>query len=120
MKFFNLFFLMYAFCMFGCSSENDGGIVLDPVFEIEETALTHDLELDAVVLTIPVKTDLEKSGWDVKSNADWCKAGKSTKGTSITIVVEANEDARMRTAIVTVTSTIRNYEIKINKILKNT
>ena len=115
MKFFNLFFLMYAFCMFGCSSEDDGGIVLDPVFEIEETALTHDLELDAVVLTIPVKTDLEKSGWDVKSNADWCKAGKSTKGTSITIVVEANEDARMRTAIVTVTSTIRNYEIKINQ-----
>ena len=103
---------MFALCVLGCSSEDNGGIVVDSVFEIEQTNLTHELDLDAVVLTIPVKTDLEKNDWNVKSNVDWCEAGKSTKGNGITIVVEANEDARMRTAVVTVTSTVKNYEIR--------
>ena len=106
---------MFALCVLGCSSEDNGGIVVDSVFEIEQTNLTHELDLDAVVLTIPVKTDLEKNDWNVKSNVDWCEAGKSTKGNGITIVVEANEAARMRTAVVTVTSTVKNYEISISQ-----
>lgn len=106
---------MFLCCFISCSSD-EGGIEVPPSFEINENDLVHELSLDATVLTIQVKTDLDKKDWKVESNADWCKVGQSTKGSSITIVVETNEDARKRTAIVKVSSSVKNYEIQVNQL----
>ena len=114
MKYLKL--LMLAYCFFSCSSKDEGGIELPASFEISESDLVHELGQEAVVLNIPVKTDLDKKDWSVNSNADWCKVGQSTKGSSITVVVEENENARKRTASVKVTSTVKNYDIQIGQV----
>ena len=107
---------MFACCLFSCSSKDEGGIELPASFEISESELVHELGLEAVVLNIQVKTDLDKKDWSVESDADWCKVGQSTKGSSITVVVEENEDARKRSAKVKVNSTVKDYEIQIHQL----
>ena len=107
---------MFAFCIISCSSKDDGEIDIPASFEISESYLVHELGLEAAVLTIPVETELDSKSWDVTSDTEWCKAGKSMKGNSITVVVEANEEARSRKAIVKVTSTVKNYEIQVNQL----
>ena len=115
MKNIRLILLLFACCIVSCSSENEGPIELTHSFEISEDNLLHDLGLEATVLNIAVNTDLPSNDWDVVSNADWCKAGKSTKGNTIIIVVEANEGARKRSATVNVTSSVKNYDIQISQ-----
>ena len=106
---------MLLCCLFACSSEDDGGIVVPSSFEISEEQLVHDLQMSGTTLNISVKTDLASDEWSVQSNADWCLAKKSNNGKSINVTLMANEDARKRTAIVSVKSSVKNYEITITQ-----
>ena len=109
-------FLSVIFCclFIGCS-EDEGGNLIPPSFEISENVLVQDLGMSASAFNIPVNTDLAYGEWSVQSNADWCVAAKSNNGKSINIALKANEDARKRTAIVSVKSSVKNYEITITQ-----
>ena len=109
-------FLSVLFCclFIGCS-EDEGGNLIPSSFEISEDVLVQDLEMNASAFNIPVNTDLAYDEWSVQSNADWCVAAKSNNGKSINITLKANEDARKRTAIISVKSSIKNYEISITQ-----
>ena len=106
---------MLACSLLVCCSEGNEEVMEPSSFEISESALVQNVEMGATTLNVQVKTDLLKDEWSVTSNADWCDAKKSTNGKSINITLQANDDARKRTAIVTVSSSVKSYEIVITQ-----
>ena len=109
-----LLMLMIACSLFVGCSEDDGEIV-NPVFDISESELVQNLGMNAIAFNIQVKTDLPSDQWTVNSNVYWCNARKSGNGNSISITLQANGDAQKRTAIVTASSAVKNYEIQITQ-----
>jgi len=109
---------MLTCCLFSCSSGEDdgGGTSSSASFEITESELVQNFEKDVSSVSIQVKTDLKSDEWNVKSNADWCLAGKSLNGKNITLVVDASEEPVVRTTTVNVTSSVKNYEIKVSQL----
>ena len=109
---------MLACCLFSCSSGEDdgGGASSGASFEITESELVQNFEKEASTVSIQVKTELKSDQWSVKSNAEWCVAAKSLNGKSINIAVDASEEPDVRVATVSVTSSAKNYEIKVSQL----
>lgn len=117
MKIFGNFLLMFVCCLCSCSSSDDGGgTSSSALFEIADNDLVQNFEKDASTASIQVKTDLKADQWNVKSNADWCVAAKSLNGKNVNIAVDGSEEPVVRTATVSVTSSIKNYEIKVSQL----
>lgn len=99
-----------------CGGSGDNDVPVDYSFSIDESFLVQNLEKGQQTLSIPVKTNLETDKWSVSSDADWCVVATSINGQSITIVVKESTEAEVRTAKVSVTSTIKNYVINISQL----
>lgn len=98
--------------LISCNDEEQ----LNAKFEIEATALKHNLDGGISTVTIQVKTTLPLSDWQVESNADWLKVNKeanSEKGQIIVLKAEANNMKDSRNAEVSVSSSINKYVIKV-------
>ena len=104
--------------LFACSSSGDDEELAPQgsTFVIAEADLTQNLEKDKQTFKISVKTDLTSDKWDVKSTATWCVAGKSLDGKGITLVVEESEETDVRSTVINVTSTVKNYDIKVSQL----
>lgn len=118
MKNVQLFWLLCInFLLVCCSGGDDGELVPQGTsFEIAAADLTQNFEASEKTLKITVKTDLTTDKWDVKSNDTWCVAAKSLDGKGINLAVEASEEPEVRSTVVYVTSTVKNYEIKVSQL----
>ena len=90
-----------------------------PSFSIEEQYLQQDFEQGATSVVIPVKTNLEASQWSVKSDQTWCLVDQehsSTQSSGILISIQASEEPDIRTATITVNSSIENYTIQVRQL----
>lgn len=108
---------LWAFGICSCSDDETGG-ELKQEFSLSEADLQQNFTKDKGVLTVSVSTTLDGQAWDVSSDQDWCIAAKdlSTTPPTIRILVKANEEAEMREAVVSVKSTVQNYEIKVKQL----
>lgn len=102
--------------LFACGGDDGESISVGTTFEISSNELMQNLEKDASSFSIPVKTDLTREQWSVKSNDSWCVAAQSLNGKGIDIAVEASEEPEVRSTIVRVTSTVKNYEIEVSQL----
>lgn len=88
-------------------------------FEIASTDLSKEIDKSATTFTIPVKTTLDQSEWNVTSTEKWARARKSivtgNGEISITVAVDENTNNTTRSADIKVTSSIRNYTITIKQ-----
>ena len=117
MRNFGLFLLMCACMLSACGGGGEEEITpVGSSFVIAENELVQNFEQGSQTLTISVKTDLQDGQWSVKSNDTWCVAAKSLNGKGISLAVEASEEPEVRTTIVNVTSTVKNYEIKVSQL----
>lgn len=100
--------------------DDDSSLHGTPQFEIAESELQQDFEKDASSVSIPVTTNLELSEWSVTSSDEtWCLAGKerpSSSSSAILISVKASEEPDVRTATVTVSSSVENYTIQVRQL----
>lgn len=101
-----------------CSDEkNDSPST--PQFSIEEQYLQQDFEQSATSVVIPVKTNLETSQWSVKSDQSWCLVDQehtSSQASGILISIQASEEPDIRTATITVNSSVENYNIQVRQL----
>ena len=117
-----LSFLTICLCtvlwFISCSDEkNDSPST--PQFSIEEQYLQQDFEQSATSVVIPVKTNLETSQWSVKSDQSWCLVDQehsSSQASGILISIQAREEPDIRTATITVNSSVENYNIQVRQL----
>ena len=117
-----LSFLTICLCtvlwFISCSDEkNDSPST--PQFSIEEQYLQQDFEQSATSVVIPVKTNLETSQWSVKSDQSWCLVDQehsSSQAFGILISIQASEEPDIRTATITVNSSVENYNIQVRQL----
>ncbi|MBO5251935.1 MAG: carbohydrate-binding protein, partial [Bacteroidaceae bacterium] len=118
----NIQLLLFTLCinclLLSCSSSGDDEELAPQgsTFEIAEADLTQNLEKDKQTLKISVKTDLTSDKWNVKSTDTWCVVAKSLDGKGIDLVVEASEEPEVRSTVINVSSTVKNYEIKVSQL----
>ena len=100
-----------------CSDDEPGGD-LNQEFSLAEADLQQNFTKDKGVLAVLVSTTLDAQAWDVSSNQDWCIAAKDLSSTppSVKILVKANEEPEIREAVVSVKSSVKNYEIKVKQL----
>ena len=69
-------------------------------------------------LVIPVETNLAADAWVVSSNQDWCVAAKDMSGSSpaVKVLVHANEEPDVRSAEITLKSSVQNYTIQVRQL----
>lgn len=99
--------------MIGCGKAEEK--VLPPdTFDIEEKHLIQDFTQELGNVSIPVKTSLNSSLWTVTSEESWCLV--SIKENSIQLLVKKNEEPDIRSTIVKVKSSVKNYEIRVSQL----
>jgi hypothetical protein len=88
------------------------------LFEIGETALQQNFSQPKQSINIPINTNLDDTNWDLRSDATWCAAVKNRQNDKpvIYMEVEANTGLYVRTATVSVHSSVRNYEIHVRQL----
>ncbi len=118
-----IFLPIYIICVVFASaacSEDEGNSGRTPVFSIDEQQLQQDFEQGASYVSIPVTTNLELSQWSVASSDDtWCLVAQeqpTSTSSAILISVRASEEPDVRTATVSVTSTVENYTIQVRQL----
>lgn len=119
MKYLKLLSLICFFCLALWSCSSSDGDLETPTgtkFEIESADLTQNFEKTSKSISIAVNTDIESTKWNVKSNDSWCIATKATNGKSINITVKDSEEPDVRTTTVSVSSPVKNYEIKVSQL----
>lgn len=70
---------------------------MEASFEIATENLVKEIDKSAATFTIPVKTSLDQSDWNVESTEKWARARKSMsagESSSITVTVDENTDSR--------------------------
>ena len=87
-----------------------------PVFEIAESELKQDFTAEASAVSIPVTTNMTQEEWSVESSEpDWCLAGQASSK-AVQITVRASGEVDLRTAQVTVKSSLRSYVIQVRQL----
>ena len=61
---------------------------------------------------------IRDSAWVVSSNQDWCVAAKDMSGSSpaVKVLVHANEEPDVRSAEITLKSSVQNYTIQVRQL----
>ena len=99
-----------------CSDDNNDAPAT-PQFSIEEDDLRQDFEQGAAFRDIRVKTNLEASQWSVKSDQPWCLVSQErSSSSSILISLLENQEVDVRSANVTVSSSVKNYTIEVRQL----
>lgn len=101
-----------------CSDDNNDAPAT-PQFSIEEDDLRQDFEQGAAFRDIRVKTNLEASQWSVKSDQPWCLVSQersSSSSVGILISLLENQEVDVRSANVTVSSSVKNYTIEVRQL----
>lgn len=116
-KYLSVAFVLLMSFTGGCSKDNVEPQT-QPTFEISESALEQNFEKTQTSRSIPVSTTLDREAWQVSSDQSWCLAAKDLSGSSagIKIAVEASEEPEVRTATVTVKTTLGNKIIKVRQL----
>lgn len=116
------FFLTVCLCtmlwFISCNNEKDPSIGT-PLFSIEEQYLHQDFEQEGTSVVIPVTTNLKASEWSVKSDQTWCLVDQdrsSSKVSGILVSIQASEEPDIRTATITVNSSVENYSIQVRQL----
>ena len=101
-----------------CSGSDDGGgaSTAGSKFEIAESDLLQNLTKERTSITIPISTDLKRSDWSVKSNADWLVAGQSSSGSAVAFTAYESEEPKVREAAITVTSAVKTHTIVVKQL----
>lgn len=65
-----------------------------------------------------METNLAADAWVVSSNQDWCVAAKDMSGSSpaVKVLVHANEEPDVRSAEITLKSSVQNYTIQVRQL----
>ena len=111
-----LLFLFFLSVSSACSDENEPNAV--PAFEINEKGLQHDFVQGQASASVPVTTNLPESAWSVTSDQSWCLVTKdiTTTTPAIKILVYANEEPDVRSAAITVKSSLKTYTIQVRQL----
>lgn len=103
--------------LFSCGSGNEEPLVVQgTTFEIATSDLLQNFEKDRASRTIQVSTDLNRSDWSVKSDAEWMVAGQATSGNAITLTVYESEEPEVREGKITVTSSVKTHTITVKQL----
>ncbi|MDR1715817.1 MAG: M60 family metallopeptidase [Prevotella sp.] len=88
------------------------------MFEIAETALQQDFLQSKQSINIPVNTNMDDTEWSLKSDVAWCTVAKNRQNGKpvIYMEVENNTGTYVRTATVSVHSSIKEYEIHVRQL----
>ena len=108
--------LIFSSLFLACSDDEPGDKT--PVFTIKEEYLQQDFDQKQSSLVIPVETNLAADAWVVSSNQDWCVAAKDMSGSSpaVKVLVHANEEPDVRSAEITLKSSVQNYTIQVRQL----
>ncbi|MDO5571348.1 MAG: M60 family metallopeptidase [Bacteroidales bacterium] len=108
-----LFISFFPFFFSSCSSDEE----LDKKeFSINETYLTQQFDNKKQDISISVNTTLSSDDWSVVSDQSWCLVTKNSDGKSIRLYITESQEPDIRTAAVSVKSTVKNYEIKVTQL----
>lgn len=113
-----LLFLLVILFMTACKDDENTA----SVFELAATDLIKNIDKDAVIITIPVETNLNYEDWNVKSDNDWVVASKRNSNfgkPSIILSVKGNQGIDVRNTQVKVTSSIKSHVIVIKQYGEN-
>lgn len=116
-SFLNLSIGILLSMMFACSDDSSSEQTPASEFIIAENELTQDFTNEKGTITIPVTTQLSNEEWSVVSSApEWCLASQAYNTKGVTIFVYASEEPDIRTATVTVKSSVKNYTINVRQL----
>lgn len=88
-----------------------------PNFEIPAESLTQEFIQAGGSVEIPVITNLAANEWSiVSSEPNWCIVTQLASNRGLKIVLKKNEEVDIRTATVTVSSSINEYQIAVTQL----
>ncbi|MGL5636102.1 MAG: BACON domain-containing protein, partial [Bacteroidales bacterium] len=103
--------LVMIFCisLFSCQTEE---VKESSKFVIPDRYLSFDFTKEKTSGIIKIETNIETSEWSVSSDKEWCLVSKSGSS-EIQLLVLENQERDVREAMISVKSSVENYEIKV-------
>ncbi|MGL5789340.1 MAG: BACON domain-containing protein, partial [Bacteroidales bacterium] len=106
--------LVMIFCisLFSCQTEE---VKESSKFVIPDRYLSFDFTKEKTSGIIKIETNIETSEWSVSSDKEWCLVSKSGSS-EIQLLVLENQERDVREAMISVKSSVENYEIKVKQL----
>lgn len=104
--------IIFCFFLFSCQTEE---VKDSSKFVINEQYHSFDFTKDKSNSIIKIETNIESSEWNVQSDKEWCLVSKSGSN-QIQLLVLENQERDVREAVVSVKSSVENYDIKVKQL----
>lgn len=111
------YYLTSLLCLFtlltNTACEDDENALVQNTFEISNSELNKEIDFRSTTITIPVKTNLRASQWEVNSNQKWITAFQQED--KIILSILDSQETLKRFAKISVNSELSNYVINITQ-----